>query len=424
MNSFDVIAVLIFLSGIFLFINTYFLKLPSSIGLMIMALMLSVVVMAIGNLFPDFHLAEKVKEMELQEILYRFVLSVMLFSGALRVDFRGMGHSLVPIVVLSIFGVLISTFVIAGLLYTLVDLLNIELTFRGCLVFGALISSTDPVAITKNIQRYGLPRDLEAKISGEAMLNGVVAIAIAMIVVRTNELELVKGALDTSDIVVLTLQNIGGGLLIGFIFGWVGQKLLAIVDNDSVEVEVLITLALVMTGSLVADVLKISPIVVAMMQGLMISNYGKVENEEAALGKYVYKFWILMLDSMAAMMFVLIGFEMLVIPWRLDYFALGFFAVTIVLFGRWISVFIPIKLLSTAHRFDKGTIPALTWGALRGGLPVAATLSISKGFPGLEIIITITYVVVVCSVLYQGFTLEPMMRNIKRMNRQVPSHLK
>ncbi len=417
MSSFDIIALLILMSGIFLFINTYVLKLPSSIGLIIMALLLSGVVMLIGSIHPDYHLAEAVKKIDMEEILYRFVLSVMIYAGALSVDFTKMDKQLVPIVVLAIFGVLISSFVIAYLVYLVVGVLDIGLDFRGCLVFGALISSTDPVAITKTIRRFSLSKALEEKISGEAMLNGVIAIALAMIVVRMNQQEAASGVpMDVSDTTILVVQNVGGGLVLGFVFGWIGQKLLKFVDNDSVEVEVLITIAMVMTGSLVAHKLFVSPIIVAMMQGLMVSNYGKEADEEAALGKYVYRFWQLLQDSLAAMLFVLIGFEMLVIPLRIDYFALGFFSIVIVLFARWISVFIPIRLLAMSHNFEKGTISVLTWGALRGGLPVALSLSIPD-YPGHEIIITITYVVVVCSVLFQGLTLGALMRSVRSSNK-------
>ncbi|MEP2023233.1 MAG: hypothetical protein ABJI85_01140, partial [Reichenbachiella sp.] len=163
----------------------------------------------------------------------------------------------------------------------------------------------------------------------------------------------------------------------------------------------------------------VSSMLVAVMSGLVIRNSEKSEDGESAVGYYVFKFWQLMEESLAAMLFVLIGFEMLVIPLRLDYFAAGFFALNIVLFARWVSVYLPIKFMSSSHAFDKGTVSVLSWGALRGGLPVAVSLALS-GFPGQEIIVTMTYVVVVCSVIYQGFTLGHVVKSYQA--QQYPSH--
>ena len=409
MHIFDIIAILILLSGLFLFINTYFLKQPSSIGLMILALILSGIVLVFGKFFPEYHLAEHVKEYDFADILYRFVLSVMLFAGALNVDFNKLGNQLVPVLVLSFFGVLISTFVVATGIYYLLDLMNIPLTYTGCLVFGALISSTDPVAITKTIRRFNLSKEMEAKISGESLLNGGIAMVFAMVLVRVNEYEMLNGNLDTADTTILVIRNIGGGLIAASLIGWIGYKLVEFIENDSVEVEVLITMSLVMGGSYIGNLFHISPMLIAVVTGLMLTNYNSKENEEPALGKYAFRFWGLMQDMIAAMLFVLIGFEMLVLDLRMDYFAAGFFAIVIVLFARWISVYIPIKLMSQGRSFDQGTITVLSWGALRGGLPVALSLSLVN-FPNKEIIITMTYVVVVVSVLYQGFTLTSMMK--------------
>lgn len=410
MHIFDIIAVLIFFSGLFIFLNTFYLKLPSSIGLSILALILSLLVLVFGQLFPEFHLAEHVKAYDMEEVLVRFVLSVMLFAGALNIDFSKLGDQLVPVLVLAFFGVLISTFVIGTLVYYMLDLMHIELHYIGCLVFGALISSTDPVAITKMIQRHKLSNELENKISGEALLNGGIAIVLALVLVNLYREEAALGALSFGGSAWIILRDLGGGLIIGLFFGWLGYQALNYIDNDEAQVEVLITMALVMVGSFLAHYLSVSSMLVAVTSALVIRNTGKSTDEESAVGYYVFKFWQLMEETLAAMLFVLIGFEMLVIPLRMDFFAAGFFALNIVLFGRWLSVFLPIRLMSGSHEFDKGTVSVLSWGALRGGLPVAVSLSLSN-FPGQEIIVTMTYVVVVCSVLYQGLTLSKVMRS-------------
>ena len=311
MSIFDIIAVLILFSGVFIFINTFYLKLPSSIGLTILALALSLLVFIFGLLFPEFHLAEQVKKYDFAEVLYRFVLSVMLFAGALNVDFRKLGNQLVPVLVLSFFGVLISTFVIATLIYFTAGILGITLSYIASLVFGALISSTDPVAITKTIQRFKMSNELETKISGEALLNGGIAIVLALVLVNIYKEEAAMGSLNFTGAAWVLIRDLGGGLIAGLFFGWIGYSVLKFVDNDKVEVEVLVTLALVMGGSYAADLISVSSMMVAATTGLILGNFGRNEKGENAVGGYVYRFWQLLEETLAAMLFVLIGFDFL-----------------------------------------------------------------------------------------------------------------
>lgn len=417
MNIFDIITILIATSMLFILVNTYVLKLPSSIGLMIMALILSVLVLAFGSLFPEYHLAEHVKEFDFSEVMYRFVLSVMLFAGALNVDFSKMGKQLVPILILTFSGVVISTLVIGTVMYWVVGLLSIELSFMATLIFGAFISSTDPIAIIKNIKRFNLSESLATKVNGESLLNGGISIVVAFTLMNIYQEQNAGGDLGFSGISLLVLRDLLGGVIIGGVFGWAGLKLLAFVDNDVVEAEVLITMALVMGSSYVADELAISSMLVAVVTGLVVGNFGRDETTgERAVGQYVYTFWQLMEETLAAILFVLIGFEMLVIPHQMVYFAGGFFAVVVVLLARWLGMFIPVRLMAQRRSFDNATISVLTWGAIRGGLPIAFTLSLTD-FPGKEILLTFTYVVVVCSVLYQGLTLDSVMKIYKQQNR-------
>lgn len=411
MHVFDIIALFIFLAGLFIFVNTYFLKLPSSIGLMIMAIVLSIVIFVVGRLFPNVQIgAAELEEYDYAEVLYQVVLSFMLFSGALQIDFKKLSRERTPILVLATTGVLISTFVIGTLIFYMLHFIGIELHYLYCLVFGALISPTDPIAVTKTIKRFNLAKELEIKIAGESLFNDGVAVVLALTL-----LDLAHAGEDHPLSVFETASiigaEIGGGMFIGLFLGYLGYRLLKYVDNDAVEVEILITLAVVMVGSFLADFIHVSSKQAAVIMGLVIGNEGRGEYVASAAGDYVFKFWNLMEESLSAMLFVLIGLEMLVIPWRFDYFAAGFFAVNIVLFGRWISVFIPIKLMSIKRTFKPNTIPVLTWGALRGGLPIALSLSLTE-FHGKDIIITMTYIVVVCSVLYQGLSLPILMRSI------------
>lgn len=417
MGVFDITAMMIFLAGVFLFVNTYFIKLPSSIGLMFLALVLSVVVLTIGTLHPEYHLAEIVKDIDYTEFMYRFVLSVMLFAAALNVNFFRLGKQLVPVLILSFVGVLISTVIVAVLTYGIVILLGIEFSLIGCFVFGALISCTDPIAVTKNIKKYHFSSALETKVEGEALLNGCISIILAFTLTKIHQANFTMGMTENLDVFMIVIKDLFGGLILGVLFGWIGYMLLKLVDNDVVEAEMLITMALVMTGSYVADLLGVSSMMVAVLSGIIIGNFGRDQRTgESAVGPYVYKFWQLMEETVSAILFVLIGFEMLVIPLRLDYFAGGFFAVIVVLLARWIAMLVPIRMMSFLRNFDKATVSVLTWGGLKGGLPVAFTLSLTE-FPGKDVLITFTYVVVVCSLLYQGLTLPAVMEFYKVRNK-------
>ena len=409
MSIFDIIALFIFLAALFIYINTYFLKLPSSIGLMILALALSVLIVVAGKVIPAIRIeAVELEEYDYAEVLYQVVLSFMLFSGALQIDFKQLSKERTPVLVLATTGVFISTFIIGTLVYFMLELLGIELNYLYCLVFGALISPTDPIAVTKFIDRFSLSQNLSIKIRGESLFNDGVAVVLALTL-----LDIAHAGddhvLSAFEVFYIFGADIGGGIFIGLFLGYIGYRLLKYIDNDQVEVEILITLAVVMVGSLLADFIHVSSKQAAVVMGLVIGNEGRSTHVSSAAGDYVFKFWNLMEESLAAMLFVLIGLEMIVIPWRLDYFAAGFFAVNIVLFGRWLSVFVPIKLMSVKRSFDPNTISVLTWGALRGGLPIALSMALPE-FEGREVILTMTYIVVVCSVLYQGLTVPVLMK--------------
>lgn len=416
MHVFDIIALFIFLAGLFIYLNTYFLKLPSSIGLMILALVLSVIIFLVGQVFPSLSIdAVELEEYDYSEVLYQFVLSFMLFAGALNIDFKKLSRLRAPVLVLATTGVFISTFVIGSLIYLLLEYLSIELSYLYCLVFGALISPTDPIAVTHFIERYHMSKNLETKIEGESLFNDGVAVVLALTL-----LDVAAASADHTltffEVGYIFVADIGGGIFIGLFLGYIAYRLLKYVDNDQVEVEVLITLAAVMVGTFLADFIHVSSKQAAVVMGLVVGNEGKSTHVAGATGDYVFKFWNLLEQSLAAMLFVLIGLEMLVIPFRLDYFAAGFLAVNIVLFGRWMSVFIPIKLMSVRHSFERNTIPVLTWGALRGGLPIAVSLSLPE-FYHKDVVVTMTYIVVVSSVLYQGLTVPILMRGYASKNQ-------
>lgn len=410
MHILDILALFICLAGIFIYVNTYYLKLPSSVGLMILALGLSFALLVIEQIIPEFKLGTEriLQDYDYHEVLYQLVLSFMLFAGALQIDFKKLAEERTPVLILALLGVLISTFTIGGFVYYLLIWIGIPLDFMYCLVFGALISPTDPIAVTATIKKYSLSKNLETRIAGESLFNDGIAVVIALTL-----LDLAHAGEDHFlgfvDIVWVFGTDITGGIVIGLFLGYLGYRLLKYIDNDEVEVEVLMTLALVMAGTQLAEFAHVSAKQAVVVMGLVIGNEGKSGHVTSAAGDYVFKFWHLIEETLNAMLFVLIGLEMLIIPWRLDYFAAGLFAFNIVLFARYLSVSLPIAAMSTYRSFEKNTIHVLAWGGLRGGIPIALSLSLPE-FEGKEVIITMTYTVVVCSVLYQGLTIPKLMR--------------
>lgn len=410
MHILDILALFICLAGIFIYVNTYYLKLPSSVGLMILALGLSFGLLVIEQIIPEFKLGTEriLQDYDYHEVLYQLVLSFMLFAGALQIDFKKLAEERTPVLILALLGVLISTFIIGGFVYYLLIWIGIPLDFMYCLVFGALISPTDPIAVTATIKKYSLSKNLETRIAGESLFNDGMAVVIALTL-----LDLAHAGEDhflgVVDIIWVFGTDITGGIVIGLFLGYLGYRLLKYIDNDEVEVEVLMTLALVMAGTQLAEFAHVSAKQAVVVMGLVIGNEGKSGHVTSAAGDYVFKFWHLIEETLNAMLFVLIGLEMLIIPWRLDYFAAGLFAFNIVLFARYVSVSLPIAAMSTYRSFEKNTIHVLAWGGLRGGIPIALSLSLPE-FEGKEVIITMTYTVVVCSVLYQGLTIPKLMR--------------
>ncbi len=410
MQILDIIALFIFLAGVFIFINTYYLKLPSSVGLMILALGLSLVLLVLQKLIPEFETGTRriLVDYEYHDILYQVVLSFMLFAGALQIDFRKLKEERTPVLILATSGVLISTVLVGLSIHYLLDWIGIELDLLHCFVFGALISPTDPIAVTATIKKFHLSENLKTRIEGESLINDGVAVVVSLTL-----LDLAyageQHSMNPIEIFYVFGTDVIGGVIIGLFLGYLGYRLLLYIDNDEVEVEILMTLALVMTGTQIAEFAHVSGKQAVVVMGLVIGNEGRGEHVTSAAGDYVYKFWSLMEESFNAMLFVLIGLEMLIIPMRLDYFAAGFFAFNIVLFSRWVSVAVPIKAMSTYRSFEKNTISILVWGGLRGGIPIALSLSLPE-FEGREVIITMTYIVVVCSVLYQGLTVPRLLR--------------
>ena len=420
MGILDLITLLIFLAAVFTLVNITLLRLPSTIGLMAIALLSSIVIVLIGLAFPPLMngAAHIVQEFDFKEVLLNVMLNFLLFAGALSVDLSKLLEERVPIIVLATVGTLMSTFIVGYLMfYFAFPLLGLEVELIYCLLFGALISPTDPIAVLALVKKFGISKNLEIKIAGESLFNdgvGVVIFLTILGIAGAGGAHHGGGETSASSVALLFGQEVIGGVLLGAGLGYLGFRLLNFIDNDHVELEVLVTLTLVMVGGRVAEMLHVSGPLGMVVMGLFIGNEGRSEHLANATGEYVYKFWHLLDEALNAILFILIGLEVIVIAmdFQMVYLTVAPIAIAVVLFARFLGVSIPVLSIEaiTKKKFEKKSILILTWGGLRGGISVALALSLSDSIPAKDIIVAATYSVVVFSILVQGLTIEKIIK--------------
>lgn len=411
MSVFTTASVLVTLAALFSYINYRFLKIPTTIGIMLISLLMSLGLIVLhmlgwGNLGEQ---AERmVRGIDLHETLMEGMLSFLLFAGALHVNLNDLKEQKWVILSLATFGVLISTFLIGAMSWLILNQLGIPLPFIYCLVFGALISPTDPIAVMGILKTVSAPKSLEIKIAGESLFNDGIGVVVFLILAG---LAVEQADAQASDIVLLLLQEAGGGALFGLILGLSGFFLLRSID--SYQVEILITLALVMGGYSAASALHLSGPITMVVAGLVIGNHGRWFAMSEITRERLDNFWELVDEVLNAVLFVLIGLEILLLSLSLPYVLAAVACIPAVLLARFISVGVPITLLRSFRTFSPKVIRILTWSGLRGGISVALALSLPAGAER-DVILTITYAVVVFSILVQGLTVAPLMASIRK----------
>ncbi len=411
MEIYNVLTIIIVLTAIFGYINFRFIKLPGIIGIMIISLIASLLIIVIGKINPVFYqkVTQLINVIDFKTALFKIMLSFLLFAGAFHINATKLKKEIVPIITFSTIGVLVSTFIVAGLLFITAKLFNVPIDFIYCLLFGALISPTDPIAVLGILKEAKIPSTLEIKISGESLFNDGVGVVVFITILEIASAGLQN--MSTGKIVWLFIKEAGGGIAIGFLLGYTGFWALRSIDNY--KVEVLITLAIVMGGYLLADVLHISGPLAMVVAGIVTGNKSREEVMSDTTRNYIDKFWEMMDEIMNAILFLLIGFQMLVIPFNTTVFILGCISILIVLLARFISISLPIYALQYKMPFEKNAIPILTWGGIRGGLSVAMALSIPKEMFG-EIFVAITYVIVLFSIIVQGLTIGKLAKKLAK----------
>jgi CPA1 family monovalent cation:H+ antiporter len=374
--------------------------------------------LAIDALVPTLGIGPGLRQalagIDFTDTLMKGMLSFLLFAGALHVDFSALATRKWAIAIMATLGVLITTVLVAGAMWLVLSGLGIALPFAYCLVFGALIAPTDPVAVMGILKTAKVPPSLEVKIAGESLFNdgvGVVVFAI-MVALAVGAGDHGAGAgtgADWGDIAVLFVREAVGGVVLGALAGYIAFRAMRSIDEHNVEI--IITLALVTVTYRLADVLHTSGPIAMVVAGLIIGNHGTRYAMSERTREHLLNFWSLSDEILNAVLFLLIGLEVVVISAQGVYLWAALAAIPVVLAARFVAVSVPIGLLGFREEFTKGAIPVLTWGGLRGGISVALALSLPAS-PEKEVILAITYAVVVFSIVVQGLTVAPLVRRL------------
>ena len=411
MEYFVITSILVFLSAVFGYINLRFFKLPNTIGLTLITILFTLGVFALSYFDDTLFKAERfiISRIDFKVVLLDIMLSFLLFAGALHTDLNKLKQQRWPVLVFATFGVLVSTFLVGFAMFYLLSALGLEVKLIYCLLFGALISPTDPIAVLGILKKAGAPKKLEIKIVGESLFNDGVGVVIFLTIFG-----LASGTgseFSLSSILELFAVEVFGGLLLGFILGWLTYFFLKKIDDYNIEV--IITLATVMTGTIVATHLHVSAPLAMVVAGLMIGGDKTRKHAMSELTEeYVDKFWELIDILLNTILFVLIGMEILVLEFNTTYIYAGLLAIPITLVCRFTSLLVPVKLFQKRLDFVPNTTMLMTWGGLRGAISIALALGLTDSMER-DLFLVVTYVIVIFSILVQGLTVEKL---IKKLN--------
>ncbi len=412
MSLFDIAAILIGLVALFGFLNHRYLKLPHTIGLLLIALAASSAVILTDAILPGSEMGKSISDLlariDFHATVMHGMLSFLLFAGALHVDFTAMADRKWTILTLATVGILISTFVIGTVLWFVLGLLGLSLPLIWALVFGALISPTDPVAVLGIFKTIDVPPALEAKVAGESLFNDGVGVVVFTILVSI-AVGGVHGQVGPQDVMIVFLQEAVGGVVLGLAAGYIGYRAMHAIDEYVLEI--LISLALVMVTYAVAIKLHMSGPIAMVVAGLFIGNQGARFAMSETTREHLFHFWELLDEILNSVLFLLIGLEVLVVSFSLDYVTAAILAIPIALLGRSLGVGIPMAALSVRMTFTQGAIPVLIWGGLRGGIAVALALSLPEN-EFKPLILTATYAVVIFSIVVQGMSMKALVKRI------------
>ncbi len=411
----DLTAAVLTLAAVFGYVNHRWLRLPHTIGLVVIALAASVAALVIDAAVPGLGFGVAVygalARIDFPDVLMKGMLSFLLFAGALHVDLDALRKRMWAIGSMATIGVLMSTFMVGFAVYGLAGLIGLSVPLSYCLVFGALISPTDPIAVLGILKTVDVPDSLQAKIAGESLFNDGVGIVVFTILAAIALGSEAGAPVTAAAVAQLFAMEALGGAVLGLAAGYAAYRAMRTIDEHSLEV--LITLALVTLSYSIAIAIHVSGPIAVVVAGLLIGNHGKVFAMSETTREHLFGFWSLLDEVLNSALFVLIGFEVLALALSGEVVLATALSIPLVLLARFVSVGVPIALLSLKREFTEGAVRVLTWGGLRGGISVALALSLPE-FEGRDAVLAMTYGVVVFSIVVQGLTVERLVRRVVR----------
>lgn len=416
----DAAAVLIGMAALFGLFNHHVLKLPFAIGLMVSGLLASIGVLVVDQLWPSLGLADAVRSAVLQVdfslALLSGMLSLLLFAGALHTNLALLRERALPILLMATVGVGISTVVAAGAAFGIFGLVGLNVPFAWCLVFGALISPTDPIAVIGILKSAGAPKGLEIKIVGESLFNDGVGVVLFTVL-----LAFAVGAEDmgASEVLILLAEEILGGVLLGLLFGWLCSRALRSLEEPNLEI--LLTLATVLVIGFIAARLHASAPLAAVVAGLFVGNHARDTAMGAPTERTLDTVWTFIDETLNAILFLLIGVELFALSMVEGVAVLVLLAIPCVLLARWVGVALSLGLVRSRIDLGPGAVKLLTWGGLKGGISIALAMKMPP-FEGRDAVLTVTYAIVIFSILVQGLTIGPLVRRIHGTPAPAPAN--
>lgn len=409
MDIFAIITILTILSAAFAFINTKFLKLPFTIGLMIIAMCFTLLIVIVGQFNSSIleQSKELIQSIDFKTVLLEVMLSFLLFAGALHTKLDDLAKHKAPIMLFATFGVMVSTFLVGGIFYFVAEAVGHHIDFIYCLLFGALISPTDPIAVLGILKEAKAPKKLEIKIVGESLFNDGVGVVVFLVIFSIAQRGI--ASVEAEEVGLLFFEEVFGGIALGLLMGWIGFKIMKTIDHY--ETEVMITLAMVMGIYSIAHAVHFSGPLAVVVAGIFIGNKSPEIAWSKTTQNYVDKFWELIDVFLNAILFVLIGFELLIVTINGEYILLGVLAIPITLIARYLALKGPIMLFNKKLEFIPKTDMIMTWGGIRGGISIALALSLQPEMER-ELFLTVTYVIVVFSIIGQGLTIGPLVKRV------------
>ncbi len=412
---FAIFSLIVAVSALLSFINHKVLRLPPTIGVMILSIIVSGLLGALQliNLNWFHQVCSVVVEIDFRTILFDFLLGFLLFAGAIHVNLDNLLEEKAPVIVFATVGILISTFLVGTMFYYVAGFFDAGLHFKQALVFGALISPTDPVAVLGLLQKANVKKKLEIKIIGESLFNdgvGIVVFLTLLAIATGGSAEHGGEEVSALSIAKDFLVEGGGGVLLGLILGYIGIWFLKVIKDEPI-IEVHITLGIVMAGYALAEIIGVSGALGIVVAGIMIGNRLSKKDLPETLKLNLNTFWMIIDEVLNAILFVLIGIEILVLDFKASYALLSVAAILIVLISRYVATMIGNSVQTSQHRSNSRELVVLTWAGLRGGISIALALTLPVD-QNRELILFITYMVVVFSILVQGLSVERVVKGL------------